>query len=171
MSNDCTAQRSRVSGNKETSRHLLDVVSSSHRGSVPPNKCRPRQHVQVVVLWRVSGTLEHVQHLLGDQETTCVSTHTHTRFHTTGQKLIFTIYFMTVFERAIKVRPAMLMEETKAAASARPSGRLDGVRPPPISTRPPTAVRPAGEVRRKSRHQNGPPDILATSVFRNRLPT
>lgn len=36
----------------------------------------------------------------------------------------------------------MLMEETKAAARARLSGRVEGVRPPPISTRPPTAVSP-----------------------------
>lgn len=40
------------------------------------------------------------------------------------------------------VKPAMLMEEMKAAARARLSGRVLGVRPPPISTRPPTAVRP-----------------------------
>lgn len=36
----------------------------------------------------------------------------------------------------------MLMEETKAAARARPSGKEEGWRPPPIRTRPPTAVRP-----------------------------
>ena len=45
----------------------------------------------------------------------------------------------------MNITPAMLMEETKAAARARVSGRLEGVRPPPISTRPPTAVRPDGE--------------------------
>lgn len=36
----------------------------------------------------------------------------------------------------------MLMEETNAAAKASVSGSEEGVRPPPISTRPPTAVRP-----------------------------
>lgn len=37
----------------------------------------------------------------------------------------------------------MLMEDTNAASSARDSGIDEGVRPPPISTSPPTAVRPA----------------------------
>lgn len=45
----------------------------------------------------------------------------------------------------LNVRPAMLMEDTKAAARARLSGREEGVRPPPISTSPPTAVKPDGD--------------------------
>ena len=48
-------------------------------------------------------------------------------------------------------RPAMLMEDTKAAARARLWGRLEGVRPPPIRTRPPTAVRPEDHRHRRKR--------------------
>lgn len=49
------------------------------------------------------------------------------------------------------------MEETKAAVRARLCGRLEGVRPPPIRARPPTAVRPDGENTqiKKHRHRNG----------------
>lgn len=43
----------------------------------------------------------------------------------------------------------MLMEETKAAARARLSGRVEGVSPPPISTRPPTAVSPDTRKKKK----------------------
>lgn len=43
---------------------------------------------------------------------------------------------------AFSNRPAMLMDDMKAAARARDSGNDEGVRPPPMSTRPPTAVRP-----------------------------
>ena len=43
----------------------------------------------------------------------------------------------------------MLMEDTKAAARARLSGRLEGVRPPPIRTRPPTAVSPENHRQRR----------------------
>ena len=45
----------------------------------------------------------------------------------------------------------MLMEETKAAARARLSGRVEGVRPPPISTRPPTAVSPDTHIQKKKK--------------------
>lgn len=46
----------------------------------------------------------------------------------------------------------MLMEETKAAARARLSGRVEGVRPPPISTRPPTAVSPDTHIQKKKKN-------------------
>lgn len=52
------------------SSHLLNIVSGGNRGSITANKCSPRQRIQVIVLRGVSGALEHVQHPLGDQETT-----------------------------------------------------------------------------------------------------
>lgn len=54
----------------------------------------------------------------------------------------------------MNITPAMLMEETKAAARARLSGRVEGVRPPPISTRPPTAVRPERERTNRTSEKN-----------------
>lgn len=50
--------------------HLLDVVSSLQRCTVASHEHASRKQIQVVVLRRVGGTLEHVQHLLSDQETT-----------------------------------------------------------------------------------------------------
>lgn len=98
--------RTNVSGMKiYLSCDLLDVVSSSHWGSISTNKGSPRQHVQVVVLRRVSGTLEHVQHPLGDQETTCIhrkrkKTHfqkkTHFSFDWMGKKSC-SLLFIFVF--------------------------------------------------------------------------
>ncbi len=68
-------KRTNVSWKTESaSCHLLNAVTSSHWGSIPPNECSPRQRIQVVVLRRVSGTLEHVQHPLGNQKTTCMPT-------------------------------------------------------------------------------------------------
>lgn len=52
------------------------------------------------------------------------------------------VLYCYICVQVLNFKPAMLMEETKAAARARLSGREEGVRPPPISTRPPTAVRP-----------------------------
>lgn len=49
---------------------LLNIVSCGNRGSISANKCSARQRIQVIVLRGVSGTFEHVQHPLGDQETT-----------------------------------------------------------------------------------------------------
>lgn len=49
---------------------LLNIVSSGNRGSISTNKCSARQRIQVIVLRGVSGTFEHVEHPLGDQETT-----------------------------------------------------------------------------------------------------
>lgn len=59
--------------------------------------------------------------------------------------------------------PAMLMEETKAAARARLSGIDEGVRPPPISTRPPTAVRPDRK-NRKNNHEHTPNRFLNMDI-------
>lgn len=50
--------------------HLLNVVSRVQGGGVASNEDAPGQQIEVVVLWRISGTLEHVQHLLCYQETT-----------------------------------------------------------------------------------------------------
>lgn len=125
-------------------RHLLNAVSCSRWGSVSPDECSPRQNVQVVVLGRVSWTLEHVQHPLSDQEATLNKKTCFILPH--GQyisALNASFFSLEVFED----EPAMLMEEIKAAASARPWGRLEGVRPPPISARPPTAVRPEGRLK------------------------
>lgn len=61
----------------------------------------------------------------------------HVSFYCMGNDS-WALSFYFVFEG----KPAMLMEEIKAAARARLSGRVEGVSPPPISARPPTAVRP-----------------------------
>lgn len=123
--------------------HLLNAVSSCQRSSVSPYECSPGQHVHVVVLRRVGGTLEHVQHPLSDQETTCKYATKKGEFLIWGEINLVFHYYCSV--KVLNVRPAMLMEETNAAARARLSGRVEGVRPPPIRTRPPTAVKPDRE--------------------------
>lgn len=50
--------------------HLLNVVSRLEGSGVASNKDTSRKQIKVVILWRISGTLEHVQHLLSHQETT-----------------------------------------------------------------------------------------------------
>lgn len=50
--------------------HLLDVITALKSHPVTSNKQTSRQKIQVVVLRRISGALEHVQHPPSDQETT-----------------------------------------------------------------------------------------------------
>lgn len=50
--------------------HLLNVVSRLQRGGVASDEHAARKQIQVVILRRISGTLEHVQHLLSHQEAT-----------------------------------------------------------------------------------------------------
>lgn len=50
--------------------HLFNVVSRLQSSSVASDKDTTRKQIKVVILRRISGTLEHVQHLLSHQETT-----------------------------------------------------------------------------------------------------
>lgn len=50
--------------------HLLDVVAGLQGCGVAANKNAAWEQIQVVVFWRISGPLEHVQHLLSHQEAT-----------------------------------------------------------------------------------------------------
>lgn len=50
--------------------HLFDVVPRLQSGTVAPEEDAARKQIEVVMLRRISGTPEHVQHLLSHQETT-----------------------------------------------------------------------------------------------------
>lgn len=54
--------------------HLLNVVAGLQGSGIAANKDATWEQIEVVVLWRISGTLEHVQHLLSHQEATWTGT-------------------------------------------------------------------------------------------------
>lgn len=50
--------------------YLFNVVTALKSDPITPNKQSSWKKIQVVVFWRISGPLEHVQHPLSNQETT-----------------------------------------------------------------------------------------------------
>lgn len=60
----------RGTGHKHPLSHLFNVVSRLQCNSIATDKDTSRKQIEVAVLWRISGTLEHVQHLLCYKETT-----------------------------------------------------------------------------------------------------
>lgn len=60
--------------------HLLNVVARLQGSCIATDKDAARKKIQVVVLWRISGPLKHVQHFLSHQE----ATWTRTRKRLTG---------------------------------------------------------------------------------------